>query len=46
MKKVGKRKTKFFITAVILSFVAGTATVIYKVKRRTRLHKVKREYWQ
>ena len=46
MKKVGKRKTKFFITAVILSFVAGTAAIMYKVRRRTRLHKVKRQYWQ
>lgn len=46
MKKVGKRKTKFFITAVILSFVAGTAAFMYKVKRRRSLHKVSRQYWQ
>ncbi len=46
MKKVEKRKTKFFITAVILSFVAGTAALVYKAKRRRSLHKVSRPYWQ
>lgn len=46
MKKVGKRKTGFFITAVILSFVAGTVTLVYKVKCRKSLHKVSRQYWQ
>ncbi len=46
MKKMGKRKTGFFITAVILSFVAGTAALVYKVKRRRSLHKTSRTYWQ
>lgn len=46
MNKVGRRKTKFFITAVILSFVAGVAALIYKAGHRTRLHKVRRQYWQ
>ncbi len=46
MKTAGKRKTKFFITAAVLSFVAGTAALIYKVRHSKSLHKVKRQYWQ
>jgi len=46
MKKVGKRKTGFLITAVILSLVAGTAAFMYKAKRRRSLHKASRQYWQ
>jgi len=46
MKKEGKRKTKFFITAAILSFVACTAALVYKAKRRRRLHKISKAYWQ
>lgn len=44
MKKAGKRKTGFLITAVILSLAAGTATLVYKVKRRRSLYKVSRQY--
>ncbi len=46
MKKERKRKTKFFITAVILSFVAGTAALVYKAKRRKSMYKASRQYWQ
>lgn len=46
MKKGRKRKTKFLISAVVLSIVAGTVTLVYKVKRRRSLHKVSRPYRQ
>lgn len=46
MKKEGKRKTKFFITAAILSFVVGAAALVYKAKRRKSMHKASRQYWQ